>query len=177
MIIEPYSTKIQPGIDEEEYHAKVVFRFIKDFTFDGEAHRDMFVEKLERLKKENFGMINIPKFTYELIDDLKLRQEIEYIKGFPIGICKQPYMSVVFKEIILRANPWTFSDLNAMNFIVEKTTEKIYAVDLQSYCYWPDMLERLENWKSWSKKQLKMFTNITEDVKKGEEWVHHNDGV
>ncbi len=173
MIIEPYRTKIQPGINEEVFDAKVTFRFIKDFTFDGEAHRDIFVKKLERLKKDDFGLIRIPKFTYELIGNLKLRQEVEYIKGFPIGSSKQPYISVIFKEIVLRPDPWTFSDLNAMNFIVEKTTRRIYAIDFQSYCYWPHMESRLENWNKWHTKQLKMFESIVTDLKKGEEWEHH----
>ena len=57
------------------------FRFQKKLVFDKDTFdAEVWIERLERVKSQDFNRIKIPEFTYEIIDN-EILFEIEFIKG------------------------------------------------------------------------------------------------
>ena len=136
------------------------FYLTKKITFNNRIELDAMIEKLDRLKTENFNRVLIPDYKYERIDDNVLIYEVEFIKGFPVGTAVEPYKSMVYQDVLERESDWTFSDYHLTNFIVETTTDKLYAVDFQSYSYLPDRSVRKNMWHDSQQTHRKIFEGI-----------------
>ena len=107
---------------------------------------DVIIERLDRLKNENFNRVLIPKFDYT-IEDNKIIQNIEFIKGYTVATFHPKYSKILYEDVVRRKSDWTFTDFSFMNFIVHKVTHQIYAVDFLSFEYCPSMDYREKKWQ------------------------------
>lgn len=105
---------------------------------------NIITDKLDRLKQEDFGRVLVPKFDYKVVDnDIVL--EVEYIKGYAMGSASL-YRKIILDDVVNRDNDWTFDDYDFSNFVIARYHKGIYAVDLLSYRYWPDKIQRQSAW-------------------------------
>tara|TARA_A100001011_G_scaffold400783_2_gene518753 strand:- start:5736 stop:6263 length:528 start_codon:yes stop_codon:yes gene_type:complete len=84
---------------------------------------------LDRLHKDSFNRIHIPKFEYEILNS-KLYITSEYIKGKYLNKSK---MSIIEEDVVYRKNRWSFADYNYRNYIQEERTDNIYMIDFDTY--------------------------------------------
>ena len=112
---------------------------------------DAIIEKLDRLKKENFNRVLIPEFNYS-IEDNNIIQNIQFIKGYSVATFHPEYSYILYEDIVQRKSDWTFIDYSFMNFIVDKYTHKIYALDFLSFKYCPSIDDRQKLWETKLKK-------------------------
>ena len=87
------------------------------------------VENLERLKTAKFSQVKIPEFKFST-DGNKVQVVTQYIVGRFSDIREK---DILYKEFVEREDPYTFTDMKALNFIVCKEDNEIYAIDLTSY--------------------------------------------
>ena len=128
----------------------VSFSIIKTTTYLDEEHAQRVGERLERLQSENFdGQVRIPVFEYR-VDGCDLTYQAEYIKGRQIT---KDYMHVLKRELLERESPWTIADVAPANFVLDvydegirNGTAPIYAIDLDSYGYFPTREKRVQKW-------------------------------
>ena len=132
--------------DRSSFHASASFDLKKVIKFSNLNERDLFIEKLQRLQGENFNRVHIPNFTFTYDDDT-VTQYVQFIKGTPFGTITHPYNQIVYQDVVLKNSDWTFLDYNTQNFIVESDTNKIYAIDFQSYAMLKDVKERKKIWQ------------------------------
>jgi len=121
--------------------------------------------KLERLQKEDFNRVNIPKFDY-ITNSNAIRYRVELIKGYHLGTVSK-YKDIIYEDVVERDHDWTFDDYGLSNFVIEWKTNKIYAVDFTSYCYFPDRQKRKDSWNRYSEKnkeELKTILNNTDII-------------
>ena len=107
--------------------------------------RDLVIDKLERLKTENFNRVLVPSFQY-YTNECEVTYIVNYIKGYAIGTLVPQYANIVYEDVVQKKSDWTFYDYSTINFIVDVTTEKIYAVDLLSYTNVPNHDDRQSKW-------------------------------
>ena len=117
------------------------------------------VDKLERLKEENFNRVLIPDFKYEVYKNT-VNYDVDFIKGSAVGTLVPKYASIVYEDVVKRKSDWTFFDLSTINFIVEFNTENIYAVDFQSYAYIPNHDHRESQWHSSIKSDSEKINSL-----------------
>jgi len=144
-----YRTCVRYGEDENRYEAAILqasFRLSKTIHCKKEEYRDHMVEKLERLKKEDFNRVLVPEFTYT-VDGNDVTYDVQYVKGYGVGTLIPKYAQIIKEDVLNRPNPWTFTDFNSSNFIIELHTNKIFTIDFQSYCYCPNTEERESIWE------------------------------
>ena len=147
------------GEDRKETTLRTSFKLTKKIRFKDDETKYFMVDKLNRLKNENFNRVLIPNFDY-IIQDNFLIYEVDFIKGYPLGTATEPFASIVKEDIVERDSDWTFSDYHMTNFIVEAQTDKLYAVDFQSYSYIPDKNLRWEIWNNCQNTHKKIFQGI-----------------
>lgn len=135
------------------------FKLIKSIRFKCERELKEMIIKLDKLKKEKFNRVLIPNFDYNVKDEV-LIYNVDFIKGYPLGTATEPFASIVKEDIVERDSDWTFSDYHMTNFIVEAQTDKLYAVDFQSYSYIPDKNLRWEIWNNCQNTHKKIFQGI-----------------
>ena len=115
-------------------------------------------KKFDKLKQDNFNRILIPDFDYSINDNL-ITYHQEYIKGYALGTISK-YSQIIYEDVVIRKSDWTFDDYSMGNFVIEIYTNKIYMVDILSYCYYPDVDRRIKAWylyKERNRKDLKNF--------------------
>ena len=112
------------------------------YTSEG---RDLVIDKLERLKTENFNRVLVPPFQYST-NQYEVTYTVNYIKGYVMGTLIPKFANIVYEDVVQKKSDWTFFDYSTINFIVEVTTEKIYAVDLLSYANIPNHDDRQSKW-------------------------------
>ena len=139
-----YHSNLQLGQDSSSVEAS--FRLKKIIHCGTLENKNAMVEKLDRLKTENFNRVFIPNFDY-YVDDNTVTYDVDFIKGYGIGTLIPKYANIVYEDIVKRKSDWIFYDLATINFIVEFGTEKIYAIDFQSYAYIPDHQVREDKWR------------------------------
>ena len=132
----------------------------KNFHCRTDENVDTMIDKLERLKKENFNRIYIPDFEYTVNDKI-VTIKTPFIKGFNVATLIPQFANIIHEDIVQRDSDWTFNDFAPSNFIIDEDTEKIFAVDLQSYDYTPNKLKRESAWEMSKKINLKIFKNAT----------------
>ena len=146
-----YRTCVRYGEDENFYEAAILqasFHLSKTIHCKKEEYRDHMVEKLERLKNEDFNRVLVPEFTYT-VDGNDVTYDVQYVKGYGVGTLIPEYAQIIKEDVLNRPNPWTFTDFNSSNFIIELHTNKIFTIDFQSYCYFPNTEERERIWEKY----------------------------
>ena len=126
------------------------FSLIKRVTYESSERADWAGAALTELKKSTFHeSISIPYFEYE-IDGCELVYQSEYIKGNYVTFWHMPILREAFLE---RENPWTFADVAPANFVLDVYDDgihegkaPIYAIDLDSFDYYPEREERIRIW-------------------------------
>ena len=165
-----YRTCVRYGKDENRYEAAILqasFRLSKTIHCKKEEYRDHMVEKLERLKNEDFNRVLVPEFTYT-VDGNDVTYDVQYVKGYGVGTLIPEYAQIIKEDVLNRPNPWTFTDFNSSNFIIELHTNKIFTIDFQSYCYCPNTEERESIWEKYitreKRRRQKFITLIGNDL-------------
>ena len=149
---------------------KVGFKFQKKLIFDkSNFDVEIWKERLERLKSQDFNRIKIPEFTYEIIDN-EILLEIEFIKGRQLGATTFMYWQHVIKEdLVDREDDWGFGDLKPENFIIERKTDTLYLVDFETYDPRDPQYKLLE-WNKYLKKSI-------DEIKSSDIVVTHRTGA
>jgi len=161
--------KYSSGIFDKDNKFSVLestFTLVKQFNCLTKDNLDLMVDKLERLKDENFNRVFIPDFDYRVEGNI-ITYDTAFIKGWGIGTFIPDFANIVYEDVVLRDSDWTFDDYGMSNFIVEYNTDKIFAVDLQSYNYIPDRNHRETSWKKYTD-----FQSITMKEIINGEWIN-----
>ena len=159
-----YNTDNQPSVLESS------FTLVKQFNCFTKDNLFVMIDKLERLKNENFNRVHIPDFEYK-VDGNILTYDTVFIKGWGVGTLIPYFTNIIYEDIVQRDLDWTFDDYGSSNFIVEHITDRIFAVDFQSYNYLPNRDYRESKWKKFQK----LNSNVLDGLSKGE-WInpaHH----
>tara|TARA_Y100000992_G_scaffold77353_1_gene48974 strand:+ start:5364 stop:5876 length:513 start_codon:yes stop_codon:yes gene_type:complete len=153
------------GENRKETTLRTSFVLTKKIRFKNDDELKYMVDKLDRLKNENFNRVLLPNFKYHVRDNF-LIYEVDFIKGYPVGTCTQPFSQIVIEDVIERDSDWTFTDYHMTNFIVETKTNKLYAVDFQSYGFIPNKDLRREIWYNCQNTHKKIFQGLSNN-----EWI------
>ena len=124
------------------------FTLVKQFDCYTKENLDLMVDKLDRLKNEDFNRIHIPDFKYR-VEGNTISYDTAFVKGYGVGTLIPDFSNIVYEDIVQRDSDWTFTDYGMPNFIVEYKTDRIFAVDFQSYNYVPDRKYRESLWKKF----------------------------
>jgi hypothetical protein len=154
-----YSSNLHFGVSNKP--VKASFKLIKTIHCDTSENVNEMVDKLDRLKNENFNRVLIPNFEYEVKNN-DVIYTVDFIKGYGMGTLVPKYANIVYEDVVKRRSEWTFMDLHTVNFIVEYSTEKIYAIDFQSYTKVPSQSDRQINWDYSTKSDLNDLKRINE---------------
>ena len=154
-----YSSNLHFGVCNKP--VKASFKLIKTIHCDTSENVNEMVDKLDRLKNENFNRVLIPNFEYEVKNN-DVIYTVDFIKGYGMGTLVPKYANIVYEDVVKRRSEWTFMDLHTVNFIVEYSTEKIYAIDFQSYTKVPSQSDRQINWDYSTKSDLNDLKRINE---------------
>tara|TARA_B100000282_G_scaffold290646_1_gene261872 strand:- start:972 stop:1457 length:486 start_codon:yes stop_codon:yes gene_type:complete len=138
-----YNSNLQFGTTHRVIEAS--FKLTKTMHCHDSKNVDEMVNKLDRLKNEDFNRVFIPNYEYK-VNDNDVIYTVDFIKGFALGTLVPKYAHIVYEDVVQRKSEWTFMDLHTVNFIVDYHTEKIYAVDFQSYTKIPNQKDRQECW-------------------------------
>ena len=138
-----YQTDIHTANSSEDFRAKIDFKLSKILYFENTNIRDIYIDKLKRLKEEDFNEIKIPKFNYSVSRN-KVTCVIDFIKGLYVSTPEQ--RTLIYRDIVCRDSDWTFSDYRDANFVVEDGTNIIFSVDFQSYRFHPNKEQRKSSW-------------------------------
>jgi|TARA_B100000282_G_C31511566_1_gene389623 sulfatase maturation enzyme AslB (radical SAM superfamily) len=152
--------------DNEPSVLEASFTLVKQFNCFTKYNLDLMIDKLERLKKENFNRIHIPDFEYSVEGNI-ISYNTVFIKGWGVGIYVPDFANIIYEDVVQRDSDWTFDDFGGSNFIVEHNTDKIFAVDFQSYNYIPNRDYRISKWEKF--KNLNF--NMLKDLAKGK-WTN-----
>jgi len=152
--------------DNKLSRLSATFTLEKKFNCFTEKNLNLMVDKLERLKNENFNRIHIPDFKYRIEGNV-ITYNTTFIKGWSVGTLIPKFSNIVYEDIVQRESDWTFDDYGSTNFIVESNTDKIFAVDFQSYNYIPDRDYRESKWKKFQNFHSCMLS----DMMRGE-WIN-----
>ena len=152
-----YSSNLQFGTVCEP--VKASFKLTKTIYCKRPKYLKEMVNKLDRLKNENFNRVLIPDFSYEVNED-SVTYDVDFIKGYPVGTLISKYADIVYEDVVKRTSDWTFMDLHSVNFIVEYSTDNIYAIDFQSYTYIPNHEERISRWNSCKDHDARLVHNL-----------------
>lgn len=147
------------NMNNEYSELKSTFTLVKQFNCSTKDDLDLMIDKLERLKNENFNRVHIPDFEFN-VDGNNITYNTTFIKGWGIGTLIPKFAKIISEDIVWRDSDWTFDDYGMSNFIVEYKTDKIYAVDFQSYNYIPDRNYRETRWNKFRNFQSKIFKDM-----------------
>ena len=75
-----------------------------------------------------------------------LTYDTVFIKGWGVGTLIPYFTNIIYEDIVQRDLDWTFDDYGSSNFIVEHNTDRIFAVDFQSYTKIPNQKDRQKCW-------------------------------
>ena len=145
-------------IGEEKTRVEGYYHLDKTVVCDSDEIARGVVEKLDRLQKEDFNRIHIPKFDYYAMDNA-VRYRVEFIKGYSLGTISR-FKDIIYEDVVNRESDWTFDDYGLANFVIEWKTDKIYAVDFTSYRYYPDKEERRNSWDRYTEKNKWEFGRV-----------------
>ena len=146
-----YESYIHYGDELTFVKLEASFRLLKTIHCGTEEYRDSIIEKLERLQNEDFNRVLIPDFTYT-VDDNNVTYDVDFIKGYGVGTFIPKFAQIIAEDVRDRESPWTFTDFSLVNFLIERDTNRIFAIDFLSYCYVPDMKKRKMLWNEEIKK-------------------------
>ena len=141
-----YHSSIRDDNSSDSFSVDIEFTLLKTVDCKNSKLKNIYINKLNRLQKEDFNRVKIPKFTYSVEDNIVFCR-IDFIKGEYINTPKQ--QKIVYEDIVCHESDWTFVDYHNANFIVEEETETIYSVDFQSYRFHPNLEKRKKSWSTY----------------------------
>lgn len=141
-----YQSSIRDDTSSDAFEVEIEFTLLKTVDCKNNKLKNIYINKLNRLKNENFNRVKIPKFTYS-VDGTTVFCIIDFIKGEYINTLEQ--QQIIYEDIVCRKSDWTFVDYHNANFIIEEGTETIYSVDFQSYRFHPNLEKRKKTWATY----------------------------
>ena len=138
-----YQTSIRDDASTDSFEADITFTLRKKVECKNDKLKNIYVNKLNQLKKANFNQIKIPEFTYS-IDNTTVLCLIDFIKGTYVHTPAQ--RELIYRDVVCSKSDWTFSDYRDANFIVQEGTGDIFSVDFQSYRFYPNKEKRKVSW-------------------------------
>ena len=138
-----YQTSIRDDVSTDSFEADITFTLCKKVECKNDKLKNIYVNKLNQLKKANFNQIKIPEFTYS-IDNTTVSCLIDFIKGTYVYTSAQ--RELIYRDVVCNESDWTFSDYRDANFIVQEGTGDIFSVDFQSYRFYPNKEKRKVSW-------------------------------
>jgi len=138
-----YQTSIRDDDSTDSFEADVTFTLCKKVECKNDKLKNIYVNKLNQLKKAIFNRIKIPDFTYS-VDNTTVLYSTDFIKGSYVYTPAQ--RTLIYEDIVCHDSDWTFSDYRDTNFVVQEGTGDIFSVDCQSYRFYPDREKRKVAW-------------------------------
>ena len=138
-----YQTSIRDDASKDSFEADITFTLCKKVECKNDKLKNIYVNKLNQLKKASFNQIKIPEFTYS-VDNTTVSCLIDFIKGTYVYTPAQ--RELIYKDVVCNESNWTFSDYRDANFIVQEGTGDIFSVDFQSYRFYPNKEKRKVSW-------------------------------
>ena len=138
-----YQTSIRDDASTDSLDADITFTLCKKVECKNDKLKNIYVNKLNQLKKATFNQIKIPKFTYS-VDNTTVLCSIEFIKGTYVYTPVQ--RELIYKDVVCNESDWTFSDYRDANFVVQEGTGDVFSVDFQSYRFYPNKEKRKVAW-------------------------------
>ena len=138
-----YQTSIRDDNSNDSFEADIEFILLKRVNCKNNKLKEIYINKLNRLKEENFNRIKIPNFTYS-VDNNIVSCSIDFIKGLYVSTSEQ--RTLIYQDVVCRDSDWTFSDYRDANFIIQEGTGDIFAIDFQSYLFYPQKEIRKVSW-------------------------------
>lgn len=138
-----YQTSIRDDNSNDSFEADIEFILLKRVNCNNNKLKEIYINKLNRLKEENFNRIKIPNFTYS-VDNNIVSCSIDFIKGLYVSTSEQ--RTLIYQDVVCRDSDWTFSDYRDANFIIQEGTGDIFAIDFQSYRFYPQKEKRKVSW-------------------------------
>lgn len=138
-----YQTSIRDDNSNDSFEADIEFILLKRVNCKNNKLKEIYINKLNRLKEENFNRIKIPNFTYS-VDNNIVSCSIDFIKGLYVSTSEQ--RTLIYQDVVCRDSDWTFSDYRDANFIIQEGTGDIFAIDFQSYRFYPQKEKRKVSW-------------------------------
>jgi len=138
-----YQTSIRDDDSTDSFEADVTFTLCKKVECKNDKLKNIYVNKLNQLKKAIFNRIKIPDFTYS-VDNTTVLYSTDFIKGSYVYTPAQ--RTLIYEDIVCHNSDWTFSDYRDTNFVVQEGTGDIFSVDCQSYRFYPDREKRKVAW-------------------------------
>ena len=83
-----YQTSIRDDTSSDAFEAEIEFTLLKTVDCKNSKLKNIYINKLNRLKNENFNRVKIPKFTYS-VDGTTVFCIIDFIKGEYINTLEQ----------------------------------------------------------------------------------------
>ena len=74
---------------------------------------------------------------------------VEFIKGYGIPMFIPELSKIIYEDVVNRKSDWTLCDYSNDNFIIDANTNTLYAIDFQSYGYYPDVNRRIKMWDNY----------------------------
>ena len=152
-----YQTSIRDDDSTDSFEANITFTLCKKVECKNDKLTNIYVNKLNQLKKAIFNRIKVPDFTYS-VDNNTVLCSVDFIKGHYVYTPEQ--RTLIYEDIVCHNSEWTFSDYRDANFIVQEGTGDIFSVDFQSYRFYPNKEKRKVAWFShieslrWLKQNL-----------------------
>ena len=138
-----YQTSIRDDNSNDSFEADIEFILLKRVNCNNNKLKEIYINKLNRLKEENFNRIKIPNFTYS-VDNNIVSCSIDFIKGLYVSTSEQ--RTLIYQDVVCRDSDWTFSDYRDANFIIQEGAGDIFAIDFQSYRFYPQKEKRKVSW-------------------------------
>jgi hypothetical protein len=127
------------------------FTIIKHKTYESQERFDKIVTRLNQLQKDKdtFTEIRVPSFSFTT-EGLSIITTSEYIKGQFVG---HNFSNILYRELVERESPWTFTDYTIGNFIKSEYNNILYCVDFESYKKM-EISKRKEQWNRQRKNRV-----------------------
>ena len=138
-----YQSSLRDDSNNDGFEVEIDFTLIKTVNCKNNKIKNIYINKLNHLKKAKFSKIKIPEFTYS-VDNTTVSCLIDFIKGTYVYTPAQ--RTLIYEDIVCHDSDWTFSDYRDANFIVQEGTGDIFSVDFQSYRFYPNKEKRKVAW-------------------------------
>ncbi len=139
--------KIRDDLTHDSFVADIYFYLIRKVDCKTSKLKEIYLQKLDRLKDEDFNRVKVPSFHYE-VDGNIVTCVSQFVKGLYAFTSEQ--RRIIYEDVVNHDSEWTFSDYGYDNFLVEESTNTIFSVDFQSYRYYPDLDKRKRSWETQS---------------------------
>ena len=124
------------------HQTMITFTIRKEIECVNDTLCDWYMESLRELhdKRDTFGRIKIPDFTYGRYDDTIWYVSV-YVKGKMLN--ESDMRSIVWKECVLREDTFSLLNYDRTSYIRCNNTKEIYYIDLND-CGREDIDKRMK---------------------------------